>query len=262
MHLVFCLADVPLRLFEDADGAPDRTVGHSVVGGSSSRFFVRDVSRPIGSVGAMLHPGAAELLFREHADALAERHTSLEDLWGRWAREARERIVLARGPSAKLALFEALLASRVPKVRAIPPAVAAALARFVAASDPAGVRGAVQDSGHSHRHFVTLFRRTVGLAPKVHCRVLRFQRVLARLGQIPPQSRAPWAAIALDAGYADQSHMNREFRAFAGLTPGEYRLLAPASSHHVPMVEPAQVNFVQDGGAPPRQTPRVTERTF
>jgi AraC-like DNA-binding protein len=33
----------------------------------------------------------------------------------------------------------------------------------------------------------------------------------------------PIARIALDAGFADQSHFTRAFRRYAGLTPAQYR---------------------------------------
>lgn len=45
----------------------------------------------------------------------------------------------------------------------------------------------------------------------------------------------PLLAAALDAGYADQAHLNREFREFSGITPGAYRRLAPAHPNHVPL---------------------------
>jgi len=54
----------------------------------------------------------------------------------------------------------------------------------------------------------------VGLAPKVFQRVLRLQRFVAAA-----ERRGGLAQAAADAGYADQSHMTREVRALAGLTP-------------------------------------------
>ena len=47
--------------------------------------------------------------------------------------------------------------------------------------------------------------------------------------------RVAWANLALSAGFSDQAHLVREFRALSGLTPGQYRRLAPTGSRHVPI---------------------------
>jgi AraC-like DNA-binding protein len=39
--------------------------------------------------------------------------------------------------------------------------------------------------------------------------------------------------VALDGGYSDQAHLIREFRSFAGLTPGRYRAVSPEQPNHV-----------------------------
>jgi transcriptional regulator GlxA family with amidase domain len=164
------------------------------------------------------------------ANELAERHTSLGDLWGCGAGELRERLALTPSLDDQLDLIEATLLARIPKIRAMHPAVAEALARF---EEPLDVGEVVKRSGYSHRRFIDLFRDAVGLAPKVFSRVTRFQRALAC---IAAQPRAGWAQIALAAGYADQPHMNREFHAFTGMSPGRYRAAAPESPNHLPIV--------------------------
>jgi AraC-like DNA-binding protein len=71
--------------------------------------------------------------------------------------------------------------------------------------------------GWSRRHLVNRFHAQVGLPPKTVARILRFEELLRRL---PTAARV--ADTALACGYYDQAHMNRDFREFAGTTPGEY----------------------------------------
>ncbi|MGN6104596.1 MAG: helix-turn-helix domain-containing protein [Kofleriaceae bacterium] len=232
MHVVVRLTDHPLRLFEGEASSEATEIGCSIIGGARSSYYVRDISQPARAVGAMLYPGASLPLLGISAEALAERHTSLEDAWGPAAAgELRERLLAERSPEAVLARFEDLLAQRLPRVRAIHPAVAHALARFTTTSDVGAV---VEETGYSHRRFISVFREAVGLSPKRYCRVRRFQQVLAQLEARPD---AAWSQLAFEAGYSDQSHFVREFGEIAGLSPGRYRALSPAHGRHVP-VEP------------------------
>jgi len=220
MHLAFRLSGPPLRLL----GTDAATLGHAVVGGARSSHYVRDVvaSR---SVGVQLHPGAAWPLFGAPASALAETHTPLELLWGMDAERALDQLHTAANARERLDLMEALLVRRLPQVHGLHPAVAQGLRDLHAG---ASVHDAVRHSGYSHRRFIELFRDTTGLAPKLYSRVLRFQSVLCHLAATPDV-----AQLAYESGYSDQAHFQRDFRAFAGLTPQAWRRSAPEHSHHV-----------------------------
>lgn len=223
-HLVIRLSADPLRIFAGPTTETSTTFEHGVVGGARSAAYVRDASAPSRSVGAQLLPGAARLLFGGPASELGERHTSLGDLWGRGATELRDRLGETGSLEDAVAALESELAARMPKVRGIHPAIAGALDELARG---ARIGDVVDAAGLAHARFIALFRRDVGLAPKQHCRVLRFQRARVALDD-PGASIADVAALA---GFADQAHLTREFGAIAGITPGEYRAIGPASNH-------------------------------
>ncbi len=229
MHVVLRISE-PLRIFDGPEDAIGRVVGPAIIGGARSSAYVRDISRAAISVGAQLHPGVSSMVLGVPAGELSERHTSLEDVWGPAAREALERVAEASTAERRLELFEAILTARLPRVRSVHPAVAAALARYASAPD-VEVREVAREAGYSDRRFLDVFRDAIGLTPKVYSRVLRFQHALARLRS--PRARA--IEVALDAGYSDQPHFNREFRAIAGVSPGRYLDLAPLDVNHVPI---------------------------
>lgn len=229
MHLVFRMSDSPLRIFDAGADARAQPVGAAMVGGIRSRFYVREMSGPSCSVGAILRAGAAEQLFGVSADELAERHTPLEDLWGRSARSVRESLLEAGRGEDRLAILEATLAARLPRVRGLHPAIASVMEAMPAL---ASVDAAVRHSGLSHRRFIAQFRHAVGLAPKRYLRVLRFQHALQLLRHGKAGSLA---ALAAEAGYSDQAHFNREFLEFAGATPMSYRRRSSGEANHLPI---------------------------
>ncbi len=126
-------------------------------------------------------------------------------------------------------MFESFMLARLDRTRCGRPAVVRALTLLEAGAD---VGTTVRETGYSHRRFLELFREGVGMEPKRYSRIRRFQRALKGLADQPDVA---WADLAQIAGYSDQPHFNREFRVFAGLSPGQYRGRSMASPNHVPI---------------------------
>jgi AraC-like DNA-binding protein len=82
----------------------------------------------------------------------------------------------------------------------------------------------------SRRRLSTLFAAELGITPKEAARTMRFTHAVTRIGEVvrgggaapggPARARTlDLARVAAECGYADQSHLDREFRAFAGTSP-------------------------------------------
>ncbi|MES2373791.1 MAG: helix-turn-helix domain-containing protein [Bacteroidota bacterium] len=69
----------------------------------------------------------------------------------------------------------------------------------------------------SHDAFEKRFRKIVGTSPKRYSSIVRLKSVVAQNKQ-----QGNLTGIALDAGYYDQSHFNKDFKLFTGLTPAEF----------------------------------------
>jgi AraC-like DNA-binding protein len=82
--------------------------------------------------------------------------------------------------------------------------------------------GTVEELGDvmrvSERQTERLFQKNIGLSPKFYCRLIRFNAIFNLLTQRDPG----WAELAYEAGFADQSHFIRNFKAFTGEEPSAY----------------------------------------
>jgi AraC-like DNA-binding protein len=182
------------------------TAGRLIVAGPDSR--ARLVAQPAGArtVGVRLRPGAAGAVLGLPASELRDQTPDAADVLGHDAAEALLE-ALDRGEDAHATLRHALERRAEKHPDPLVHAAVAALDRPHARVTPVAA-----ELGLSARQLQRRVSDAVGYGPKMLARVLRFRRLLA-LGP------APFAELALDAGYADQAHMTAEVTRLAGVPP-------------------------------------------
>jgi AraC-like DNA-binding protein len=161
-------------------------------------------------------PGGAHAFLPLPLQAITHDVVDADDLLGASIGELRERLALAGSRDAQRRITEDWLLARLRPREHEFRLVARACAALGA--QPSSVRAACEDLGLSNKHVIDVFRRLTGLPPKTLASVQRFHRALGLLARA---DRAH-GEVALQAGYYDQAHFNREFRRFAGATPSDF----------------------------------------
>lgn len=193
---------------------------HAMVGGlhdhpveiehDGSQFGIELALTPLGCRG----------LFGAPAAAVARSVVPLDALFGSRASELLERAAAAGTWAARFAAVDRVLTAAVdtapPVVR---PEVRAAWRHLLVTRGRAAVSAVADDLGWSRRHLGEQFRREVGLAPKTVARMVRFHHAQRLLRAADGPSIGTVAAVT---GYADQSHMTREWQAFVGAAPATW----------------------------------------
>jgi AraC-like DNA-binding protein len=73
-------------------------------------------------------------------------------------------------------------------------------------------------TGVGERQLENLFRKWVGLSPKLYSRIIRFNYIF----DLVQSNKGNWSDLAYEASYYDQSHFIRNFKNFTGENPSNY----------------------------------------
>jgi hypothetical protein len=134
MHIAVRLCDPSIRIFDDIDDTDGQALGYAVIGGPRATFYVRDISRPIITIGAQIDPLAARFVFGMPAAELSDRHTRLDDVWRLSVDSLRAQIIEAKSLELRLHALEQARLTQLRNARRVHPAIAHALDRL----SPAG----------------------------------------------------------------------------------------------------------------------------
>jgi AraC-like DNA-binding protein len=234
VELVINLKEDLIRTYDSHHPERFHTIPGCVVSGPRSEFFVIDTEGEAATAGVHFKAGGAFPFFKLPPGELTNQSVALESLWGAGSNRLRERLLEAKTFGEKFRVLELCLLEQLAKPLQRHPAVGFALQQFLGSRQPPPVSRVVEQVGFSQRRFIQLFRGEVGLAPKLFCRVGRFQKVIQTAHA---HGEVDWAQVALDCGYYDQSHFIHDFQSFAGITPSAYLERRTEHVNHVPMEE-------------------------
>jgi methylphosphotriester-DNA--protein-cysteine methyltransferase len=173
-----------------------------------------EATGPVHCVGVRLQPAAGAAVM-PGAAKLRDRIVDLAKLDARLSREfATAARSFAAGSAAALWKLLARHAAR-----RVDPRIAAAVTRIEAGAGRVRIDALARSAALSPRGFQAKFRAAVGLTPKEFARLTRLQATLRALDS----GESSIAAVASDAGFADQAHVTRELRRTTGLTPAKLR---------------------------------------
>ncbi|MEU5002609.1 helix-turn-helix domain-containing protein [Streptomyces sp. NPDC021622] len=258
----------PLRL-TDAVVEEPAVCATSIVSGIGATATVGEPLGPVCGVTLMLTPVAAYRLLGVPKQGPDGRNVDLVDLFGPQVERLIGKLMEFTDWGARFALLDKVLAGRLLVGPASAPEVIQAWRKLQRTAGRTPVRQLATEVGWSRRQLERRFLEQVGLPPKSLAQVLRLQEALRqRAGGLA------WAEAAAVAGYHDQSHFARSFKAMVGCTPSSFfethqagigrdgpleLLPQKETSKAAPRRDSAGVAFVQDpsggrGDAMKRQT--------
>jgi AraC-like DNA-binding protein len=189
------------------------------VAGPATRTHAVQLREGMTVVGIRFRPGAARAVFGCDAQELRDADPELRAVCGASASVLAAELSPAPTPDAMRAALGRWARRRL-ETRLERDAIMLRAAHALVADHQLSVATLGEMLGWSPRRLHREMTVTCGYGAMTLQRIVRLQRTL-RLARhrALAQRRPTLAMLALDAGYADQAHMTREFRDLTGFTP-------------------------------------------
>jgi AraC-like DNA-binding protein len=228
--VVWAQSDVPAgegRVLPD--GCMDLLLwdGELVIAGPDTRAHLFSAQTGTRMTGLRFPPGMGPLVFGVRAHELRDQRVPLAAVWPE--RTVRLLAEQAAGSPRPGRALESVAAGRLRELAdprqgegqstgqpEAPFALAVTRSVVGLLSQGRAVADIALAVGLSERQLHRRCRDAFGYGPKTLARVLRMRQALRMAGD-----GAPLAEVAFGAGYADQAHLSREFRALAGVPATE-----------------------------------------
>ena len=196
--------------------------GFTRIYGVMTGKYARELAGQGRVLGVKFQPAGCYPLLRRPMGQVTNRTLRFEEIFGVDGAALESAILAQPDEGAMAALAEDLLRPRLPapdeRVALLNQIVACIAAdREITSVEQLLARHDV--CSMSRRTLQRLFSEYIGVGPKW---VIRRFRLHEAAGRIDAGAAVDWSRLALELGYADQTHFIKDFKAIVGKTPAEY----------------------------------------
>lgn len=180
-----------------------------------------------GIFGVRLYAHAIPLLFNLPATELTNEYVDISSLLNRQGSELADEILQANTFQERVAIISSFLEKQIQlRLKTL-----SRFEAFITTMNKTGMSVGDLSSqvNLSQRQFERHFKYLTGFSAKTFFKIARFEAMIEALGCGTGISTKNLTSLALEHGYYDQSHLNRHFKEFTGLSPTSYVSLLASS---------------------------------
>jgi AraC-like DNA-binding protein len=191
---------------------------------ASSIFVARQTSRINIQFGddhliiqVCFHPGFLyQFLGKMPFNQFQDQELNAEDLTDTGMKDLNRQLREEIDYRQMISLIDSYLLTRITRIATNRHPIDQAIVALRTAEKPLSLNWLADQACLSTRQFERQFQERMGMSPKFYARVARFDRAFKQKAQHP---NLDWLDVAYACGYYDFSHLMRDFRQFADVTP-------------------------------------------
>lgn len=218
VDLLIDLSETPKKLFHNEDGTSYTTFKKSWISGMKTDYILIDASVS-NMIGVHFKPGGCYPFVDFPMAELNNATVEADCIWGNEIHSIREAILHEPDIDKRFLIMENFMLQKDKGRMDNHVLVHYSVGQLVTAPQMWTIKNLSDKTGITQKHLITLFKKHVGLSPKMFSRIYKFQKVIRLIEQ---QKKVDWSLLAYECGYFDQAHFIKEFQSFSGINPVSY----------------------------------------
>ena len=153
---------------------------------------------------------------------------NLNSIWGMFQEEIFETVCMIKEPEKIYPALDQLLIKKISERKTNQHQTIENIVKHIKTKPNQSIPELASSLGYTQRHLNRLFKDHTGINPKLLGQIFRFEKAYSYLHGHSEEEITNLISIL---GYYDQSHFNKEFKRFSGMTPSEYKKRAVESNN-------------------------------
>lgn len=192
---------------------------HSWLSGMHDKYISFSSVNNTEMIAFRLSPGGLYPFIKESVYRYKNKVVDARSIFGNQIFVLRKQITQENQPEKKLEIVVEWLQNLLNQGRKPTPAIKKSCKQIMEKPTINHIKYIVDESGYSEKQFIHLFKKEIGLTPKIFQRIMKFREILPKVHN---RSNIKWPVISEECGYYDQSHFIRDFKKFSGYNPTEF----------------------------------------
>lgn len=218
IYLIFELDGLSRCIYDNVSLKPTKHFSKCWLSGLQKNYISISAKENSEMFVIRFKPGGVLPYLHSSLDEISDTVVDATEFFGDSVLKLREKMIGAESSEDKYMLVNQFLTDHFQEKLTPHPDIFEAIDRISGEPEflETSMLELIEESAFSKKHFIDLFRKSVGVTPKYFQRILRFNCILPKIQQ---QEDISWPQISAECGFYDQAHFIKEFKTFSGYNP-------------------------------------------